>query len=143
MSSIAAFTPIRDDRREDTRVGIEMFLNQYVKEHPYRALAINVSSTGIYVRKLADPSARRSKEVGLEFELPGTGEIIWARAESRFDWVADDFHLAGLRFTAMARKHERLVHDYVREKDWLLERMWLRLRRANQGLRSHASRPRG
>ena len=42
--------------------------------------------------------------------------------------MASDFHLTGLRFTAMARKHERLVRDYVREREWLLERMWLRLR---------------
>jgi hypothetical protein len=125
-----------DERREDPRIGLEMFLNEYVKEQPYRALATNVSTTGIYLRKLADPSARRSSIVGLEFELPGTNELIWARAESRFDWIADDFHLTGLRFTAMARKHERLVHDYVREKDWLLERMWLRLRRANEDHRA-------
>jgi hypothetical protein len=139
MHSNAAFIPIRDDRREDLRIGVEMFLNQYVKDHPYRAQAINVSSAGIYLQKLADPLARRSKEVGLEFELPGTNEVIWARAESRFEWVADDFHLTGLRFTAMARKHERLVHDYVREKDWLLERMWLRLRRVNEGMRPFAA----
>lgn len=120
--------PSRDDRREDPRIRLEMFLNEYVKERPYRALAVNVSSTGLYLQRLADPMARRSSSVGLEFELPGTGEVIWARAESRFDWVADDFHLTGFRFTAMARKHERLVHDFVREKDWLLERMWLRLR---------------
>ena len=67
---------------------------------------------------------------GLEFELPGTGEIIWAGAECRFDAVGSDFHLTGLRFTAMARKHERLIRDYVRDKEWMLERMWLRLRRA-------------
>jgi len=136
-----------DDRREDPRMGLEMFLNEYVKEQPYRALATNVSTTGIYLRKLADPSTRHSSIVGLEFELPGTNEVIWARAESRFDWVADDFHLTGLRFTAMAKKHERLVNDYVREKDWLLERMWLRLRRVNEdhrlSARSFGRRARG
>jgi hypothetical protein len=102
----------RSERREDPRIRLEMFLNEYVKESPYRALAVNVSSTGLYLQRLADPTARRSNSVGLEFELPGTGEIIWARAESRFDWVADDFHLTGFRFTAMARKHERLVRDF-------------------------------
>jgi len=136
-----------DDRREDPRIGLEMFLNEYVKEQPYRALATNVSTTGIYLRKLADPSTRHSRIVGLEFELPGTNEVIWARAESRFDWVADDFHLTGLRFTAMAKKHARLVNDYVREKDWLLERMWLRLRRVNEdhrlSARSFGRRARG
>jgi hypothetical protein len=116
------------DRRGDTRVRTEMFLNQYVREQPYRALATNVSPNGLFVQKLALPKTRHSPSVGLEFELPGTGEIIWARAECRFDSVASDFHLTGLRFTAMARKHERLIRDYVREREWLIERMWLRLR---------------
>ncbi len=117
-----------DDRRTDVRVRTEMFLNQYVREQPYRALATNVSPTGLFVQKLAMPRTRHAPTVGLEFELPGTGEIIWARAECRFDTVASDFHLTGLRFIAMAQKHERLVRDFVREKEWLLERMWLRLR---------------
>ena len=105
-----------------------MFLNQYVREQPYRALATNVSPNGLFVQKLALPRTRHAPSVGLEFELPGTGEIIWARAECRFDSVASDFHLTGLRFTAMAQKHERLIRDYVREREWMLERMWLRLR---------------
>jgi c-di-GMP-binding flagellar brake protein YcgR len=120
--------PARDDRREDPRVRLEMFLNEYVKERPFRALAVNVSLTGLYVQKLAEPVVRYSRTVGLEFELPGTNEVIWARAESRFDSIEDDFHLTGLRFVAMATKHERLVRDYVREREWLLERMLLRIR---------------
>jgi hypothetical protein len=116
------------DRRLDPRVRTEMFLNQYVKEQPYRALATNVSPHGLFLQKLAMPMTRHASSVGLEFELPGTGELIWARAECRFDWVASDFHLTGLRFLAMAQKHERLIRDYVREKEWMLERMWLRLR---------------
>jgi hypothetical protein len=122
-------TSAGDDRRDDLRVRMELFLNQYVRDEPYRALAINLSSRGLYLQKLATPTARHAASVGLEFELPGTNEVIWARAESRFDAIADDFHLTGLRFTAMAQKHERLVRDFVRERDWLKERMWLRLRR--------------
>ena len=126
----SSVTDIASDRRADTRIRTEMFLNQYVREQPYRALATNLSPTGLFLQKLAMPMTRHAPSVGLEFELPGTGEIIWAGAECRFDAVGSDFHLTGLRFTAMARKHERLIHDYVREKEWMLERMWLRLRLA-------------
>jgi hypothetical protein len=107
-----------------------MFLNQYVREQPYRALATNVSPHGLFLQKLAMPRTRHAPSVALEFELPGTGEVIWASAECRYDAVASDFHLTGLRFKAMAQKHERLIRDYVREKEWVLERMWLRLRYA-------------
>ena len=104
------------DRRGDARIRTEMFLNQYVRDQPYRALATNLSTTGLFLQKLAMPYTRHAPSVGLEFELPGTGEIIWASAESRFDVASDYFHFSGLRFVGMARKHERLLHDFVTEK---------------------------
>ncbi len=109
------------ERRRDPRIRLEMFLNQYIEDNPTRSLAANVSHTGLYLQKLADtrtpPSPPpRPTVVGLEFELPGTGEIIWASAESRFDVASDYFHFSGLRFVGMARKHERLLRDFVTEK---------------------------
>jgi hypothetical protein len=109
------------ERRRDPRVRLEMFLNQYVDNNPTRGLASNVSHTGLYLQKLAEARPRfgaRSSApiVGLEFELPGTGEIIWAAAESRFDFTGDYFHVSGLHFVGMARKHERLLRDFVTEK---------------------------
>jgi hypothetical protein len=105
-----------------------MFLNQYVEDEPARSLAVNVSHTGLYVQKLVEPVARQTRVVGLEFELPGTGEIIWASAESRFDRLGDYFHVSGLRFVGMARKHERLLRDFVTEKR-LRELRWIRQNR--------------
>jgi len=104
------------DRRCESRVRLELFLNQYVKEQTYRSLAINLSHTGLFLQKLTEPVVRPARLVGLEFELPGTSEVIWASAESCFDSIGRDFHLTGLRFVAMARKHERLLHDFIFEK---------------------------
>ena len=108
------------ERRQDPRVRLEMFLNQYVEDNPVRGLASNLSHTGLYLQKLAEAQRRGARSpatiVGLEFELPGTGEIIWASAEPRFDYTGDYFHVSGLRFVGMARKHERLLRDFVTEK---------------------------
>lgn len=109
------------ERRRDPRVRLEMFLNQYVDDCPTRALAANVSHTGLFVQRLAErqpPWSVRSPppSVGLEFELPGTGEIIWAAAEPRFDVSGDYLQVCGLRFVGMARKHERLLREFVTEK---------------------------
>ena len=109
------------ERRRDPRVRLEMFLNQYVDDNPTRALASNVSHTGLLIQKLADRQTSEGlrpppSSVGLEFELPGTGEIIWACAEPRFDCSGDYLHVSGLRFVGMARKHERLLRDFVTEK---------------------------
>jgi hypothetical protein len=113
------------ERRRDPRVRLEMFLNQYVQDHPRRTLAVNVSDTGLFVQKLIEPVVEQPTIVGLEFELPGTGEVIWASAESRFDSFGDYFHISGLRFVAMARKHERLLRDFVTEKR-LRDLRWIR-----------------
>jgi len=109
------------ERRFSGRVRVEMFLNQYIRDFPFRALATNVSCTGLLIRKLIEPNLPLSRVVGVEFEIPGTGEVIWARAEPRFDAVDDDFQMSGLVFTGMAGKHERLLRDFVqykRERPW-------------------------
>ena len=64
-----------------------------------------------------------TRVVGLELELPGTSEIIWASAEPRFHSVDAKAHFSGLHFLAMASKHERLIRDYVRER----RDRWMRL----------------
>jgi PilZ domain len=115
-----------DDRRLDPRLRVQVFLNEYIKDRPFRAMALDISETGLSIQKLTEPIVRSAPLVALELELPGTREIIWASAESRFDAVGADFHVSGLRFAAMARKHERLLRDYVRERRARLERLLLR-----------------
>lgn len=104
------------DRRYIPRVRVELFLNQYIHDRPFRALATNLSQTGLLLQKLIEPSLPLSRTVGLEFELPGTGEVVWASAEPRFDTTDNDFQISGLTFTAMAGKHERLLIEFVRQK---------------------------
>lgn len=104
------------DRRLGYRVPLEMFLNEYVQDRAHRALTVNVSETGIYVNKVITPTSRPSKVVGLEFELPGTGEMIWARGEICYDSLDDYFHGQGIRFTGIPKIHARLLRDYCIEK---------------------------
>jgi c-di-GMP-binding flagellar brake protein YcgR len=122
---------IPDERRAGARVRMQVYLNEYVKDHPHRALALDISETGLAIQKLTEPLAHRARLVALELELPGTNEIIWASAESRFDHIGDDFHFSGLRFAAMARRHERLLRDYVRERRARLRAQYRSLRRAS------------
>jgi hypothetical protein len=116
-------TPRTSDRRADPRFRLQVFLNEYVRDDPFRALAVDISENGVAIQKLTEPIVRPARVVGLELELPGTHEVIWASAEARFDSVGNDFHVSGLRFTAMARKHQRLLRDYVRERRSRIERL--------------------
>ncbi len=104
------------DRRLGYRVPLEMFLNEYVQDRAHRALTVNISETGIYLNKVIAPIERTSKVVGLEFELPGTGEMIWARGEIAYDQLDDYFHGQGVRFTGMPKLHARMLRDYCIEK---------------------------
>ncbi|GAB4521017.1 MAG: hypothetical protein Tsb0020_39630 [Haliangiales bacterium] len=106
------------DRRRGFRIPLEIFLNQYVRERLVRGLSSNISPTGLYLQQ-ARPIRSRLPDtsvVGLEFELPGTGEVIWARGEVCYAADGDEFAVGmGVRFTGMARAHERLVRDYCVE----------------------------
>jgi len=110
------------DRRTAPRFPLRTYMNQYIGDDAFKALALDVSEQGLAIRK---PTARirHTRVVGLELELPGTGEVIWASAEPRFHSVDARTHFSGLHFVAMARKHEHLIRDYVRER----RERWLRL----------------
>jgi hypothetical protein len=104
------------ERRYAPRVRVELFLNQYVRDRAFRALATNLSPTGLRLCKLLERDVPLSRLVSLEFEIPGTGEIVWASAEPRFDALDEDFQTSGLTFVNMARKHERMLHEFIARK---------------------------
>jgi len=97
-----------------------MFLNQYVRDKRFRSMTVNVSETGIYLNRVASdnlltPIANRGL-VGLEFELPDTGETIWAAGEVRYQAIDSYFHGTGIRFMRMPKVHARLIRDYCVEQ---------------------------
>jgi hypothetical protein len=100
------------NRRFDNRVPLEMYLNAYVDERLQRGFTSDLSETGLRLNTLARAPLPPLTPVGLEFVLPGVSETIWAAGEICFD-ASDDYFLGrGIRFTAMAGKHARLVREY-------------------------------
>jgi c-di-GMP-binding flagellar brake protein YcgR len=126
------------ERRDTERVPLGLLLNELVGERMNRAMAVNVSPTGLYLDRLFGNRqlqlGREERTVQLEFTLPSSSESIWALAEVCFDnvnSVRDDLvvmHGTGVRFLAMAKKHERLIVDFVTEKKRrMLEELLLRV----------------
>jgi hypothetical protein len=120
------------DRRIGIRIDLELFLNQYIRDRPYRVLAANLSETGIFVQRVApDPRSRPivpGTAVGLELELPGTGEQIWARGEVCRETLGRSVRGSAVRFADMPRVHARLVREYCHQRrlerlDQLLDRI--------------------
>jgi hypothetical protein len=104
------------NRRIGARVPLEILVTQYVNDRPHRALATNLSETGMHVNKVLGSLERRSRVVGLELKLPGTSDTIWARGEICHDSLDEYFHGQGIRFTGMPRVWARLVRDWCVEK---------------------------
>jgi hypothetical protein len=135
----------RTDRRDDDRIPVEMFMNEYVSDRLHRVVSSNVSPTGIYLHRVYATGhrhlqfGREDRFVQLEFTLPGTSETIWARGEVRYDdlGLGDDsapvrtahkmVHGTGVFFTDLARGHAKLIRDYVidRKRDRLTELLGL------------------
>jgi hypothetical protein len=113
-----------DNRRLSPRLRMRVFMNEYVGDDPCQALARDLSETGLALLKLPAAAASPANIVTLEVELPGTNETIWAAAQPRFESLGPDYQVSGLRFVSMARKHERLIRDYVRERRERLARLF-------------------
>ena len=113
-----------DNRRLAQRLRMRVFLNEYVGDDPRQAIVRDVSETGLSLVKLPERKPHPVEVVTLEVELPGTNETIWASAQPRFDWLNPDYQISGLRFLSMARKHERLIRDYLQERRERLARLF-------------------
>jgi len=109
-------TLLPDNKRFAPRFPVQANLNEYIRDRPSPAVALDVSVAGLSIRKPIAPRVHHAGVIALEVELPGTGEAIWASAAPRFHAVGPQFQLSGLLFLDMARKHRRLLHDYINER---------------------------
>jgi hypothetical protein len=113
------------ERRLAQRFCINTPMNHYVGDDAYEAVAVDVSETGLALKRASLQAVRTpARVIGVEVELPGTGEIIWASAEPRLRAADPGWAASGLHFVAMARKHERLLRDYVRERHERWQRLF-------------------
>jgi hypothetical protein len=107
------------DRRDDHRIPLHIYLNEYVRDRPNRAVTTNVSPSGLFVNRLVDagrkrlPVGRQDRYIQLEFALPGISDTIWARGEVRYDELDALVHGTGIYLTDIARAHQRLLKEYV------------------------------
>lgn len=90
-------------------------VTSYVHDRPVRGLATNLSDTGMNVSAISMLAPPPGLVVGLELDVPGVDDSIWAAAQVCYR--TDDRMASGLgmRFIAMARSHARLIRDYCIE----------------------------
>jgi hypothetical protein len=106
-----------EDRRRELRLPVEICVRQYLSEVQYLGLTRDLSERGLHVSRFLNPGKRPAMWLGrplqIEFALPGTGELIWARGEVCYSDREGPLHGVGIRLTAMAERHAQVLKDYV------------------------------
>ena len=100
------------DKRKNSRVPLDIYLNKYVSGVPYMARASDISNEGVSLARLLEPEAA-GKRVGLQFQLPGSEEVIYAEGEVVREWIDAKKEGSGVRFTLLTARHKKLIDRYV------------------------------
>ena len=103
------------ERRLGFRIPFESMVTSYVNDRPVRGLTANLSDSGISMSAISMLAPPPGLVVGLEIDLPGVPESIWAAGQ--ICYRKDDRLASGLgvRFMAMAKSQARTVRDFCIE----------------------------
>jgi c-di-GMP-binding flagellar brake protein YcgR len=106
--------------RKNPRVALDIFMNKFVEGTPFLCRTTDISAEGLYVGSLIEPTidgAANETEgttIGLQFQLPGTEEVIYAEGEIVRSQQRKRARGYGVKFTHVARRHQQLIEQYVR-----------------------------
>ncbi|HVK74039.1 MAG TPA: PilZ domain-containing protein [Kofleriaceae bacterium] len=103
------------DRRLGYRIPFTTLLTSFVNDRPMRALAEDISDTGMRLHAVTPLAPAPGTQMAIELSIPGTDDTIWARAEVCYRKGDDLAAGLGIRFTAMAQLHARLLREYCVE----------------------------
>ena len=100
------------EKRRARRAQLDIYLNKYVDGVPYLARTSDISPTGVALAQLIEPSPADSR-VGLQFQLPGSLELIYVEGEVVRRWAGKNCNRSGVRFTLIAERHRKLIGEFV------------------------------
>lgn len=99
------------DHRRAHRVPLKIWLNKILGDDLFMCSTSDISREGIYLNKLIEPQYL-GRRVGLEFQLPGTRDVIWAVGEIVRE-VQRGVEGSGIRFTHMAGCDQATVERWL------------------------------
>ena len=100
------------NKRKTERAPLDIYLNKYVAGVPYMARAANISREGVGLAHLIEPDLN-GKRVGLQFQLPGSEEVIYAEGEIVREWAELEQEKSGVKFTLLTERHKKMIESYV------------------------------
>lgn len=103
-----------ENRRESRRASLDIYLNKYVGGVPYLTRTTDISPQGIRLATLIEP-AHDARKVGLQFQLPGSSEVIYAEGEIVREWERGaSCEGSSIRFTLLTERHRKQIANFVR-----------------------------
>lgn len=100
------------NERTNRRVRLDIYLNKIVDDQPFMCRATDISVDGIYLSRLIEPEFA-GQAVSLEFCLPGSREVLWARGEIVRSGLRAGAEGSGIRFTAVPSRYREAIHEFV------------------------------
>ncbi len=86
------------ERRADSRHSVDLLLNHFVNGYPYLCRATDISRSGMRIVPFGQPT-QGARFVGLQFQLPGSDDVVTASGEMTVGPAADGS--VGVRFTRL------------------------------------------
>jgi hypothetical protein len=96
--------------RQTVRAPLDTYANRVLGEEVFLCRTRDISFDHIRLQRVLEPR-RLAPRVSLEFQLPGSDEVIWLHGEVVRE--AGEKHVV-VRFLALADAHRRLIEGYVR-----------------------------
>ncbi len=101
------------ENRNEHRKPLDIYMNKIVGDEPFMVRASDISTSGIYLHKLIEPNLDEGSMVSLEFKLPNSDEIMWARGtviREAKRWGAEG---VGVWFTILPKAYQRIIRDFI------------------------------
>jgi hypothetical protein len=102
------------DRRTQRRKPLDVFANRFLEGYPYLCRATDISPEGMCLRRLHEPALApgpRARFMGLQFQLPGSSEVLTASGEVVSH--DDTSGTVGVRFTQLAPRTARALRSFL------------------------------
>jgi hypothetical protein len=112
MSQPACFSEPTDDRRAYRRAPLDVLANRFLDGYPYLCRTTDISSDGLRLHRLQEPSARTPvRFIGVQFQLPGSTELLTASGEVISSDEAS--RAISLRFTCLSPATAAAIDGFV------------------------------
>jgi hypothetical protein len=99
------------DRRRHRRAPLDVFANRFQHGYPYLCRVTDISRKGMRLYTFNEPQLPAANLSGLQFQLPGSSDVITASAEVVFENEASG--VVGIRFLHLSKSADAAIDGYL------------------------------